>query len=137
VGALGGQPPSSTRKVSKQGKGFEKLRFRSTFDIIEAAEKGLLPDKIMINVHPQRWRDNPVEWMKKLVWQNAKNVVKRAILIRRLRRLHRLIVSRKSAKAQRDSGRLSVVRRENREKELAADERRCNRIGDVRTLSLY
>jgi hypothetical protein len=41
-----------TSEVSKQGKGFEKLRFRSTFDIIEAAEKGLLPDKIMINVHP-------------------------------------------------------------------------------------
>jgi len=37
-------------------------RFHSTFDIIEAAEKGLLPDKIMMNVHPQRWTDNPVEW---------------------------------------------------------------------------
>ena len=35
-------------------------RFHSTFEIIEAAEKGLLPDKIMINTHPQRWTDDPV-----------------------------------------------------------------------------
>ena len=32
-------------------------RFRHTWDIIEAAEKGLLPDKIMLNTHPQRWDD--------------------------------------------------------------------------------
>jgi hypothetical protein len=31
------------------------LRFRHTWDIIEAAEKGLLPDKVMLNTHPQRW----------------------------------------------------------------------------------
>ena len=66
--------------------GSKDLRFRSTVDIILAAEKGLLPDKVMINTHPQRWTDNPVEWTKELVWQNVKNVVKR-IIVRRLRRL--------------------------------------------------
>ena len=28
---------------------------RSTWDIIEAAEGGLLPDRVMLNTHPQRW----------------------------------------------------------------------------------
>ena len=58
------------------------LRFRKTWDIIEAVENGLLPDKIMLNTHPQRWTDNPLAWTKELVWQNVKNVVKR-IIIRR------------------------------------------------------
>ena len=61
----------------QRGKEFKDLRFRSTWDIILAAERGLLPDKIMLNVHPQRWTDNPVEWTKELVWQNVKNVVKK------------------------------------------------------------
>ena len=68
---------------------FQNLRFRSTFEIILATEKELLPDKIMINTHPQRWTDNPVEWAKELVWQNFKNVIKKGM------------VSRKAAKAQR------------------------------------
>jgi hypothetical protein len=46
-------------------------------DIIEAAEKGLLPDKIIINMHPQRWTDEPLPWVKELVGQNVKNVIKR------------------------------------------------------------
>ena len=58
-------------------------RYHSTFDIIEAAEKGLLPDKIMLNTHPQRWTDNPVEWTKELVWQNFKNVIKRHFYVRK------------------------------------------------------
>ena len=59
------------------------LRFRSTWDIIDAAEKGLLPDKIMLTTHPQRWTDRPLPWVKELVWQNVKNVVKRYIYVRR------------------------------------------------------
>jgi len=35
--------------------------FRHTWDVIEAAEKGLLPYKIMMNVHPQRWND-ALQW---------------------------------------------------------------------------
>jgi len=37
------------------------LRFRGTQDIIDAAEAGLLPDKIMMTVHPQRWSACPVK----------------------------------------------------------------------------
>jgi len=51
-------------------------KFHSTFDIIRAAENGKLPDKIMMTFHPQRWTDKPVPWVKELVWQNVKNVVK-------------------------------------------------------------
>lgn len=54
----------------------EKFRFHSTQDIINAAEAGELPEKIMITVHPQRWTDDPVLWVKEFVWQNVKNVVK-------------------------------------------------------------
>jgi hypothetical protein len=31
----------------------------------------------MITVHPQRWHDRAVPWVKELVWQNVKNGVKR------------------------------------------------------------
>jgi len=81
-----GIPPGSFYGVKRSGSGHKAQPFhRSTFDIIEAAERGLLPDKIMLNVHPQRWTDNTVEWAKELVYQNVKNVVKRIII----RRLHR------------------------------------------------
>ena len=62
------------------GKEVRDLKLRKTWDIIEAAERGLLPDKIMLNTHPQRWTNNPLAWMKELVWQNVKNVVKRIIV---------------------------------------------------------
>ena len=52
--------------------------FNSTFDIIAALEKNELPDKIMLNVHPQRWDDKLLPWAKELVWQNIKNVVKKS-----------------------------------------------------------
>jgi hypothetical protein len=50
--------------------------FHSTFDIIKAAEEGLLPDKIMMTFHPQRWTNRPLPWIKELVWQNTKNIAK-------------------------------------------------------------
>ena len=54
----------------------ERFRFRSTEDIINAAEDGLLPNQIMMTFHPQRWTDKPVLWVKELIWQNFKNVIK-------------------------------------------------------------
>jgi hypothetical protein len=50
--------------------------FHSTFDIIRAAEEKKLPDKIMMTFHPQRWTDEPLPWIKELVWQNIKNPIK-------------------------------------------------------------
>lgn len=56
------------------------LRFRSTKDIIRAVEEGTFPKKAMITIHPQRWNDKFVPWMRELIWQNVKNVVKWGIV---------------------------------------------------------
>ncbi len=58
-------------------------KFHSTYDIIKTANEGLLPDKIMMTFHPQRWTDRSGPWMKELVVQNVKNPVK-YFLIKRL-----------------------------------------------------
>lgn len=51
-----------------------KFDFKTTDDIIKNIN--LLPDKIMFTIHPQRWNDSFIPWMKELVWQNAKNKIK-------------------------------------------------------------
>ena len=64
-------------KVPQQEKwNKEGLVFHSTNDIINAANQGTLPDKIMMTFHPQRWHDSSLPWIKELILQNAKNVVK-------------------------------------------------------------
>ena len=55
--------------------------YHSTNQIIEAAMQGSLPPRIMITTHPQRWTDNKTQWIKELLLQNAKNVVKRILLL--------------------------------------------------------
>jgi len=67
------------------------------WDIIRASEERRLPDKVMITVHPQRWSVYPVKfislfhgdsffpWVRELVWQNVKNVIKLGVV--RSRRL--------------------------------------------------
>ncbi|APF20135.1 hypothetical protein Calab_0553 [Caldithrix abyssi DSM 13497] len=55
-------------------------RFRKTIEIIKAVEEEKFPQKAMITVHPQRWTDDPVLWVKELVWQNVKNIVKWGIV---------------------------------------------------------
>jgi len=54
--------------------------FKSTFDIIRALENDELPDKVMLNIHPQRWNNSFLPWVKELVWQNTKNVIKSGLL---------------------------------------------------------
>jgi hypothetical protein len=56
------------------------FNFNHTLEIIEALDKGILPNKIMFTFHPQRWNDNLLEWSKELISQNAKNVIKKSIL---------------------------------------------------------
>ena len=55
-------------------------RFRSTFDIINSAESNSLPDRIMLTIHPQRWTDKPLPWLRELIWQNVKNIGKAIIV---------------------------------------------------------
>lgn len=67
---------------SKKNKGKSKWpSYHSTPDIIQAVEKGNFPDKAMIVIHPQRWTDEPIPWLKELIWQNSKNIGKK-ILVR-------------------------------------------------------
>jgi hypothetical protein len=54
--------------------------FRHTKDIIAAADNRRLPSPLMITIHPQRWTDKPLPWLWELLWQNAKNVVKRIVV---------------------------------------------------------
>ena len=78
-----GSDVSVRDKVAGKGQNtFDSLKIRSTMDIINAAQNGLLPDRMMINTHPQRWDDRFVPWAKELVWQNIKNVVKKLIYVR-------------------------------------------------------
>lgn len=56
--------------------------FKSTDEIIESVEKGLLPAQIMFTFHPQRWSDQPIPWMKELILQNIKNIIKKTFFVR-------------------------------------------------------
>jgi hypothetical protein len=56
-------------------------QYRSTFELIAAFKSGALPNKLMQNIHPQRWTDSNIQWWKELLLQNTKNVVKKAIFV--------------------------------------------------------
>lgn len=58
----------------------QKQSFHSTFDIINAAKSGTLPAQLMINVHPQRWDNRMLPWIKELIGQRVKNGVKGVVL---------------------------------------------------------
>lgn len=64
-------------KMPRQGQWIEQgLIFRTTNDIIKAAQGDRLPSQIMITVHPQRWSNNSFEWSAELISQRIKNTVK-------------------------------------------------------------
>ncbi len=58
----------------------EGLVFHSTSDIMQAANENLLPDRIMITVHPQRWNFFGLQWCREFIMQNIKNIVKRVLI---------------------------------------------------------
>jgi hypothetical protein len=57
--------------------------FSNTFDIIQSLGNGGLPAGVMLNVHPQRWHDRYLPWLKEFFWQNTKNIGKRILVTRR------------------------------------------------------
>lgn len=70
-------------KVSVRDKvnsGFD-LSFHTTDQIIEALEKTGLPNQVMFTFHPQRWNDNLSMWIKELVMQRTKNVIKKYFFV--------------------------------------------------------
>ena len=54
------------------------FQFLNTKDIINNMEQ--LPKRLMFTIHPERWNDEFMPWMRQLVTQNMKNIVKRAFL---------------------------------------------------------
>ena len=69
--------PGSLMDMTQESVDFQnKFRFWSTNEIIRAAINKELPEKIIINTHPQRWTDRPGPWIRELVWQNVKNLGK-------------------------------------------------------------
>jgi hypothetical protein len=57
-----------------------KHRFRTTDELIGAFRDNKLPDKVMINIHPQRWQENLFFWTQELIAQNLKNIIKRFVI---------------------------------------------------------
>jgi len=57
---------------------FSKVSF--IHPVIEKIQNNELPDKIMINVHPQLWDDRFGPWLSELIKQNVKNVVKKLLI---------------------------------------------------------
>ena len=58
-----------------------KLSLSTTNDIIQSIIKEELPNQIMFTFHPQRWNDNYFYWIKELIFQKFKNLVKRLIYV--------------------------------------------------------
>jgi hypothetical protein len=71
---------SGTSIRDRVDSGF-RITVKSTEHLMELARQGRLPDRIMINTHPQRWEDRAWPWVRELVWQNMKNIGK-GLLVR-------------------------------------------------------
>ncbi len=71
--------PVRTKALNKK---FIKEKFHSTFDIIEGILNDNLSGNIMMNFHPHRWHDNERDWWQELVFQNVKNIIKRAVKVK-------------------------------------------------------
>lgn len=54
--------------------------YHTSDDIIDAIRENRLPKCLMITTHPQRWTDHKMAWLKELMAQKMKNVVKRMIV---------------------------------------------------------
>lgn len=76
-------------KVSQQEEWIRKgWVYHSTKDIIKAIESGSFPNQVIMTFHPQRWHDKPVPWLKELVLQRSKNIVKWGLIKLRNDRIH-------------------------------------------------
>lgn len=66
----------------KVNSGFN-LNIKSTQHMIELFNQNKMPEQIIINTHPQRWFNFGYGWVKELVLQNTKNVIKKLLIKRR------------------------------------------------------
>ena len=77
-----GRAWNNTRaSIRDRVKGGLRITINSTHHLIELIENGQLPDKLIINTHPQRWFVFGIGWMKELVFQRIKNVAKNMLYL--------------------------------------------------------
>jgi len=55
--------------------------WHTTTELLNAIDKDQLPPHVMMTTHPQRWTNRKGEWWKELILQNAKNIVKRILIL--------------------------------------------------------
>ena len=70
--------PATSNQQPATGTPFPS--FHSTRQIIQATKNNALPEKIMFTFHPQRWTNDPGQWLWEFFFQNLKNQVKRFIV---------------------------------------------------------
>lgn len=58
-------------------------KIKTTFDLMNCFQNNVLPDQIILNVHPARWNNNLVLWTYRYFLQKFKNVTK--LLLNNLR----------------------------------------------------
>lgn len=63
----------------KVDSGF-KVKIRNSSHLISLIKERELPNKIIINTHPQRWANSWCLWVRELLSQNIKNLVKKIIV---------------------------------------------------------
>lgn len=71
---------NSKANIRDKVQGSHNIPIKNTWHLIESFNKKTLPDKIMINIHPQRWEDNYFFWTTELFKQNFKNIFKYLLL---------------------------------------------------------
>lgn len=72
----------SLMSMTPEGIAFRsRFRIQGTADLIRLAVNGMLPPKVIINTHPQRWTDKPLPWINELVNQSIKNQLKMLITL--------------------------------------------------------
>jgi len=56
------------------------FEIHSTFDLIDHIQKELLPEQIILNIHPARWNDNVIKWIiRKYILTLPKRKVKQIL----------------------------------------------------------
>jgi len=56
------------------------FKFANTAQIISDINSETLPKKILINIHPEHWAEETIEWYKILIIRKIKNYIKKLIL---------------------------------------------------------
>jgi len=57
-----------------------EFKVETTNNLIELLDKKELPKKMIINIHPEHWAENNVEWYKVWVVRKLKNFIKKKVI---------------------------------------------------------